>query len=171
MVYTFLRAKGMATGNSLVEEDKIVLAAQVLEKHASKLDLPVDHVVATSLAADVVETCTLPIDEIPDSWMGLDIGTQTVKQYSEHIRDSKMVLWNGPMGVFEMEPFAKGTVRVAEAVASSKATSVVGGGDSVAAVRKAGASDAITHMSTGGGATLAFLAGSRLPGVEVLTDA
>ena len=171
MVYTFLRAKGMATGNSLVEEDKIVLAAQVLEKHASKLDLPVDHVVATSLAADVVETCTLPIDEIPDSWMGLDIGPQTVKQYSEHIRDSKMVLWNGPMGVFEMEPFAKGTVRVAKAVASSKATSVVGGGDSVAAVRKAGASDAITHMSTGGGATLAFLAGSRLPGVEVLTDA
>ena len=170
MAYTFLRAKGIATGTSLVEEDKIGLAGEVLDKHGDKLELPVDHVAAAAFAADA-ETRNLPIDEIPDSWMGLDIGPETVERYVEHIRGSKMVLWNGPMGVFEMEPFAQGTVRVAEALAGSEATSVVGGGDSVAAVRKAGVSDAITHICTGGGASLEFLAGSRLPGVEVLTDA
>ncbi len=170
MAYTFLRAKGLPTGRSLVEEDKIDLATELLAESGGKLILPVDHVVAAEFAIDA-QRQILPIEQIPDGWMGLDVGPDTVSAYAEVIRSSKMVLWNGPMGVFEMEPFAQGTLKLAEVVAASEATSVVGGGDSVAAVHKAGVSDRITHISTGGGASLQFLAGSKLPGVEVLTDA
>jgi phosphoglycerate kinase len=170
MAYTFLRAKGFSTGRSLVEEDKIALAKDLLAEAGDKLVLPVDHVVAAEFDIDA-EREILPIEQIPDGFMGLDIGPDTVTAYADVIRASKMVLWNGPMGVFEMEPFAQATLKLAEVVAASGATSVVGGGDSVAAVHKAGVSDRITHISTGGGASLEFLAGSKLPGVEVLTDA
>jgi phosphoglycerate kinase len=170
MAYTFLRAKGIQTGKSLVEEDKVELAKALLAVAGLKLLLPTDHIVASSFDA-AAETKTLPIDQIPDGWMGLDIGPRTIEAYGKEIRAAKLVLWNGPMGVFEMEPFARGTVQLAKIVADSDATSIVGGGDSVAAVHKAGVSDRITHISTGGGASLEFLAGSKLPGVEVLTDA
>jgi phosphoglycerate kinase len=170
MAYTFLRAKGIDTGKSLVEEDKIALARELLAEAGAKLVLPKDHVVASQFDA-AAETRVLPIDEIPGGFMGLDIGPETVRSYGDYIRGAKMVVWNGPMGVFEMEPFAQGTLQLAEIVASSGATTVVGGGDSVAAVHKAGVADRITHISTGGGASLEFLAGSKLPGVEVLTDA
>jgi len=170
MTYTFLRAKGLPTGKSLVEEDKVDLARELLSEGRAKLALPRDHVVASRFEASA-ETRTLPIGEIPDGWMGLDIGPATVAAYGEDIRKSKLVVWNGPMGVFEMEPFAQGTVKLAEIVASSDATSIVGGGDSVAAIDRAGVADRITHISTGGGASLEFLAGKKLPGVEVLTDA
>ena len=170
MTYTFLRAKGLPTGKSLVEEDKVDLARELLSEGGAKLALPRDHVVASRFDASA-ETRTLPIGEIPDGWMGLDIGPATVAAYGEDIRKSKLVVWNGPMGVFEMEPFAQGTVKLAAIVAGSDATSIVGGGDSVAAIDRAGVADRITHISTGGGAFLEFLAGEKLPGVEVLTDA
>ena len=173
MAYTFLRAKGLPTAKSLVEEDKVELARELLSEGGAKLGLPQDHVVASRFEASA-ETKTLPIGEIPDGWMGLDIGPATVAAYGEDIRKAKLVVWNGPMGVFEMEPFAQGTVKLAEivaALAESGATSIVGGGDSVAAVHRAGVADRITHISTGGGASLEFLAGEKLPGVEVLTDA
>jgi phosphoglycerate kinase len=170
MAYTFLRAKGIDTGKSLVEEDKIALARELLAEAGAKLVLPRDHVVASKFDA-AAETRVLPIDQIPDGFMGLDIGPETVAAFGDYIRGAKMVVWNGPMGVFEMEPFAQGTLQLAEIVASSGATTVVGGGDSVSAVHKAGVSERITHISTGGGASLEFLGGSKLPGVEVLTDA
>ena len=170
MAYTFLRAKGLPTGKSLVEEDKVELARELLSEGGAKLGLPQDHVVASRFEASA-EARTLPIFEIPDGWMGLDIGPATVAAYAEDIQKAKLVVWNGPMGVFEMEPFAQGTMKLAEIVASSNATSIVGGGDSVAAVHRAGIADRITHISTGGGASLEFLAGEKLPGVEVLTDA
>ena len=170
MAYTFLRAQGLPTGRSLVEEDKIELARELLAEGGDKLVLPLDHVVAAEFNVDA-ERRVVPIDQTPDGWMGLDIGPETVSAFADVIRSSKMVLWNGPMGVFEMEPFAQGTLKLAEIVAASDATSVVGGGDSTAAVHKAGVADRITHISTGGGASLEFLAGSKLPGVEVLTDA
>ena len=170
MAYTFLRAQGLPTGRSLVEEDKIELARELLAEGGDKLVLPLDHVVAAEFNVDA-ERRVVPIEQTPDGWMGLDIGPETVSAFADVIRSSKMVLWNGPMGVFEMEPFAQGTLKLAEIVAASDATSVVGGGDSTAAVHKAGVADRITHVSTGGGASLHFLAGSKLPGVEVLTDA
>ena len=170
MAYTFLRAQGLPTGKSLVEENKIELAKSLLEEAGEKLVLPLDHIVASKFDAEA-EHHVMPIGEIPDGWMGLDIGPKTVAAYGDAIRAAKMILWNGPMGVFEMEPFAKGTVALAEVIAASDGTSVVGGGDSVAAVHQAGVADRITHISTGGGASLEFLAGAKLPGVEVLTDA
>jgi phosphoglycerate kinase len=170
MAYTFLRAKGLPTGKSLLEEDKVDLARELLSEGGPKLGLPRDHVVASRFEASA-ETKTLPIGEIPDGWMGLDIGPETVAAYGEDLRRAKLIVWNGPMGVFEMEPFAKGTVALAEVVAKTEAVSIVGGGDSVAAVHRAGIASRITHISTGGGASLEFLAGERLPGVEVLTDA
>jgi len=170
MAYTFLRARGLPTGKSLVEEDKVELAKNLLEEAGEKLVLPLDHIVASKFDAEA-EHRVMPIGEIPDGWMGLDIGPETVAAYGDQIRAAKMILWNGPMGVFEMEPFAKGTVALAEVIAASDGTSVVGGGDSVAAVHQAGVADRITHISTGGGASLEFLAGEKLPGVEVLTDA
>ncbi len=170
MAYTFLRAQGLPTGKSLVEEDKVELAKSLLAEAGEKLVLPLDHIVASNFDPEA-EHRVMPIGEIPDGWMGLDIGPETVAAYGDQIRAAKMILWNGPMGVFEMEPFAKGTVALAEVIAASDGTSVVGGGDSVAAVHQAGVADRITHISTGGGASLEFLAGEKLPGVEVLTDA
>jgi phosphoglycerate kinase len=163
MTYTFLRAKGLATGKSLVEEDKIALARDLLEQAGDKLELPRDHVIADSLdGAFAVKI--VPTGEIDEGWMGLDIGPETISTYARIIRGAKMIVWNGPMGVFEKEPFAQGTLQIAEAVASSGATTLL-------AVHRAGVAERITHISTGGGASLEFLAGIQLPGVEVLTDA
>ncbi len=167
MAYTFLRAQGKPTGKSLVEEDKVDLARELMEKAGDKLMLPVDHVVTTELKegaeAEVVET-------IPDGKMAVDIGPKTVEAYKAVIATAKTIIWNGPMGVFETPPFHKGTVAVAQAVADSGAISVVGGGDSVKAIDVAGVADKITHISTGGGASLEFLSGKELPGVAALTD-
>ena len=170
MAYTFFRAKGFPTGKSLVEEDKVPLAGNLLKKGGSKIALPSDHVVASKFAADA-ETRTVPSNEIPDAWMGLDIGPATRRAYADEIRASKVVVWNGPMGVFEMNPFAEGTRAVARAMAESEAVTIVGGGDSVAAVTQMGLADKIDHVSTGGGASLEFLAGETLPGVACLEDA
>ncbi|MBI4465487.1 MAG: phosphoglycerate kinase [Acidobacteria bacterium] len=174
MAYTFMRAQGHSVGRSLVEADKTDLARQVLaeaEQHHYRFQLPVDHVVAekpdAAAATRVVDGTTTPIP--PDS-MGLDIGPKTVELYASEIARAKTVVWNGPMGVFEVEPFAKGTVAIAQAVSSIKGTSIVGGGDSIAALARAGVEEKITHICTGGGASLEFLAGKKLPGVEVLTD-
>ena len=167
MAYTFLRAMGQPTGKSLVEEDKIDLAKQLLADHSAKLLLPVDHVVAAELkegaANEVVTT-------IPEGQMGLDIGPKSVAAFSAVIGAAKTIIWNGPMGVFEKPPFDVGTVAVAKAVANSGATSVVGGGDSEKAVKAAGVAAKISHISTGGGASLEFLSGLELPGVVALTD-
>ena len=141
-----------------------------MRQAGDKLELPRDHVVAESFAA-VASVRTVPSGEIPDGWMGLDIGPETVRDYERILGDARMIVWNGPMGVFEKKPFANGTLKIAHAVASSEATSLVGGGDSILAVHRAGVADQITHISTGGGASLDFLAGEKLPGVEVLTDA
>jgi 3-phosphoglycerate kinase len=169
MAYTFFRAKGFATGKSLVEEDKVGLARSLLEKAAGKLILPQDHVVAAAFSADA-ERRTLPADQVPEGWMGLDVGPITALAFANEIRKARLVLWNGPMGVFEMEPFAQGTLSVARAMADTTGTSIVGGGDSVAAVTQMGVADKIDHVSTGGGASLEFLAGDPLPGVTCLAD-
>ncbi len=172
MAYTFFKAQGKNIGKSLLEEDKLDLARAVVEKAKSrgvKLLLPVDHVVAPKLEAGV-ETKILSVDEIPDGWMGLDIGPKTIQQFEAEIAKAKTIIWNGPVGVFEIDAFAKGTMAIARAVASAKAFSLIGGGDSISAVKKAGVSDKIGHISTGGGASLEFLAGQKLPGVEILTE-
>jgi phosphoglycerate kinase len=170
MAYTFLKAQGLSVGRSLVENDKIDLAKGLLKQAGDKLELPRDHVIAQSVDG-AASTKTVPTGEIPDDWMALDIGPKTVAAYAKKIGEARMIVWNGPMGVFEKEPFAQGTMKIAEVVASSRATSIVGGGDSILAVHRAGVADRITHISTGGGASLEFLAGVKLPGVEVLTDA
>jgi phosphoglycerate kinase len=165
MAYTFLRARGEGTGKSLVEEDKIDLARELMAEAGSKLMLPLDHVVAADLKAGVA---TQVVDKVPDGMMGLDIGPKTIAAYEQVIAGAKTVIWNGPMGVFETPPFDKGTVALAKAVAASGAISVVGGGDSEKAIKSAGVSDKISHISTGGGASLEFLAGIELPGVAAL---
>ncbi|RPJ53482.1 MAG: phosphoglycerate kinase [Acidobacteria bacterium] len=172
MAYTFFKAQGKNIGKSLLEEDKLDVAKAVLEKAKSrgvKLLLPVDHVVAPKLEAGV-ETKVLSVDEIPDGWMGLDIGPKTVEQFEAEIAKAKTIIWNGPVGVFEIDAFAKGTMAIAQAVAGARAFSLIGGGDSISAVKKAGVTDKIGHISTGGGASLEFLAGEKLPGVEILTE-
>ncbi|ABB15471.1 phosphoglycerate kinase [Carboxydothermus hydrogenoformans] len=172
MANTFLKAMGYETGKSLVEEDKVNLAGELMNKAKEvgvKLLLPSDVVVAPRIEAGVPSKI-VAVDSIPAEEMALDIGEKTAKHFREEILKAKTVVWNGPMGVFEVEPFDRGTVAVAEAVAESGALSVVGGGDSVAAVEKAGVADKITHISTGGGASLEFLEGKKLPGVEVLND-
>jgi phosphoglycerate kinase len=169
MAYTFFRAKGFATGKSLVEEDKVALAAELLKKGGSKIVLPTDHVVASRFAADA-ESKTLPAQEVPEGWMGLDIGPDTRRAYADRVAGGKVIVWNGPMGVFEIDKFAAGTNAVAKAVASVKGTTIIGGGDSIAAIKKAGLADRITHISTGGGASLEFLGGRTLPGVAALSD-
>jgi len=166
MAYTFLRARGETTGKSLVEEDKIELAKELLSASGDKLMLPVDHVVASELKAGAENEV---VDRVPDGKMGLDIGPKTIEAYSKVISSAKTIIWNGPMGVFEMPPFDKGTVALAKAVAASGAVSVVGGGDSEKAVKSAGVADKISHISTGGGASLEFLGGVELPGVAALT--
>lgn len=167
MAYTFIRAKGQATGKSLVEEDKLDLARQLMSEAGDKLMLPCDHVVAAELKEgaenEVVRT-------IPDKKMALDIGPDTIREYKQVISTAKTIIWNGPMGVFEKPPFDKGTVALAKAVAESGATSVVGGGDSEKAIKSAGIADKISHISTGGGASLEFLSGIELPGVAALTE-
>ncbi|HEY2383868.1 MAG TPA: phosphoglycerate kinase [Terriglobia bacterium] len=171
MAYTFLRAKGIQTGKSLVESDKIELAKELMTKAAQRnvsLQLPVDHVVAPAL--DSSEAKTVPVEQTPADQMGLDIGPETVRLYSGIIRAAKTIVWNGPMGVFENPKFAQGTFAIARAVAEANAFSIVGGGDSAAAVAQSGMESKITHISTGGGASLEFLSGQKLPGVEVLTD-
>ncbi len=165
MAYTFLRARGEGTGKSLVEEDKIDLARELMAEAGDKLMLPVDHVVAAELKAGVESKV---VDKVPDGLMGLDIGPKTIAAYEQVISGAKTVIWNGPMGVFETPPFDKGTVALAKAVAGSGAVSVVGGGDSEKAIKSAGVSDKISHISTGGGASLEFLAGIELPGVAAL---
>ena len=167
MAYTFMRAKGEETGKSLVEPDKIDLAKDLTANAGEKLMLPVDHAISPEFkgGGEPVYNATIPADQ-----MGLDIGPETVETYRSIIAAAKTVIWNGPMGVFEQPPFDRGTVELARAVAESGATSVVGGGDSEKAIKSAGLSDRISHISTGGGASLEFLAGIELPGVAALTD-
>lgn len=169
---TFIKAKGYGVGSSLLEEDKVELAKGLLEKAAAKgvrFLIPQDVVVADRFAADAAVQ-TVPIEQIPDNWMVLDIGPETVKTYREVIAPSQLVVWNGPMGVFEMPPFAHGTIGVAQAMAEVKGTTIIGGGDSVSAIEKAGLSSQVTHISTGGGASLEFMEGKMLPGVAALAD-
>jgi len=182
MAYTFLQAEGIPVGSSRVEKeaegpggetiDLAALVGSILERAARRVVeviLPVDHVAADRFAADA-ERKIVPRDGIEEGWMGMDIGPETARLYREKILGAGTVFWNGPMGVFEMEPFAAGTLAVARALADSGAVSIVGGGDSVAAVNRSGLADKITHVSTGGGASLEFLEGKTLPGIAALTD-
>jgi phosphoglycerate kinase len=165
MAYTFLKAQGLPTGKSLVEDDKVDLAKKLLHDLGAKLMLPADHVVVSEIAPGAPNEA---VETIPADKIGVDIGPKTIEQYSAVIRGAKTVIWNGPMGIFEKPPFDKGTVALAKAVADSGATSVVGGGDSEKAIKAAGVTSKITHVSTGGGASLEFLAGLQLPGVVAL---
>jgi phosphoglycerate kinase len=167
MAYTFLKSEGDPVGKSLVENDKLDLAKRLLHDHKDKILLPLDHVVAAELKEGVENEV---VETIPDGKMGLDIGPRTVELFSKRIESANTIIWNGPMGVFEKPPFDKGTVALAKAVAASHAISVVGGGDSEKAIKSAGVSDKISHISTGGGASLEFLSGVKLPGVEALTN-
>lgn len=172
MSYTFLRAKGLSVGASLYEEDKLNLARSLVEdagKRRVTLRLPEDVVVADRFAEDATHRA-VPAEAIPDGWMGLDIGPRTASAYAGVISSAGTVMWNGPMGVFEFPPFAAGTRAVAEAMAQSKAVTIVGGGDSAAAVQQMGLAERMTHISTGGGASLEFLEGKELPGVAALLD-
>ena len=173
MAYTFFKALGLPTGTSLVEDDKLDSAREIIA-HAKardvELNLPVDHVVAAKMEAGA-ETAVLKVNDpaIGDR-MGLDIGPDTTALYANRLRDAKTVVWNGPMGVFEIDAFAAGTLGVAQAVARVQGTTIIGGGDSVAAINKAGLADKVTHISTGGGASLEFLGGQELPGVAALPE-
>lgn len=176
MAYTFFRAKKFTTGKSLVEQDKVDLALTLLgeaRERKFRIILPVDHVLARS-PEDSAETQASGIEATPADWMGLDIGPRTIELFSKEIAAAKTIVWNGPLGMFEKPAFANGTLAIARAIADATkrgATSVIGGGDSVAAVEKAGVASKISHISTGGGASLEFLAGEKLPGVEALTPA
>jgi phosphoglycerate kinase len=172
MSYTFLKAKGFEVGKSLCEDDKLDLARSLMTdagKRRLAFHLPEDVVVADRFAEDAAHK-TVPAEAIPKDWMGMDIGSHTAATYAKVIRDAMTVMWNGPMGVFEMPPFARGTRAVAEAMAQSKGVTIVGGGDSAAAVEQEGLADKMAHVSTGGGASLEFLEGKELPGVAVLAD-
>ena len=174
MAYTFLKAQGEQVGKSLVENDKIELAKQLLQEAKTrklKFLLPVDHVVAEKIDVNSLTHIVDSGHPIPPNMMALDIGPKTIEAFTEEISRARTIVWNGPMGVFEVSPFSKGTFKVARAIADNPgATSIVGGGDSVSAVRAAGVADQITHISTGGGASLEFLEGKKLPGVDALTD-
>ena len=172
MANTFNAAKGYGVGKSLCETDKFELALSLLKKAEAKgvkVVLPVDVVIADKFAADA-NTKIVPVDQIDPEWMSLDSGPKTTELYQAALKDAKTVVWNGPMGVFEFDAFAKGTEAVAKAVADSAAISIVGGGDSISALKKTGLSDKITHISTGGGATLEFLEGKVLPGIAAIAD-
>ncbi len=175
MTYTFLKSQGLPIGNSLVELDKLDLARNLIadaKQRNFRLLLPVDHVLGAEFKADT-KTQITSVSDTPDGWMGLDIGPETIAKFSAELAGAKTIVWNGPMGVFEMPAFAKGTLEIARAVAAATAkgaTSIVGGGDSVAAIHAAGLADKVSHISTGGGASLEFLGGRKLPGVEALTD-
>ncbi len=174
MAYTFAKAQGGQIGNSLVEEDKLDLALELLKKAKAKnvnLLLPVDSIIADAFAADA-KTAIAQNDAIPAGWMGLDIGPESVKSFSSVVNNSKTILWNGPMGVFEMEKFELGTKSVAEAVVEATkngAFSLIGGGDSAAAVAKFGFEDKVSYVSTGGGALLEYMEGKELPGVKAIS--
>lgn len=174
MAYTFLNAMGQTTGKSLVEGDKLDVATAALNKAKTKkvkLLLPVDHVLADKFAAEAKRQTFSGNGSFPAEQMALDIGPETIDLFAKEIADARTILWNGPMGVFELAPFAEGTNAIAELVAANdEATSIIGGGDSVAAVQQAGVAERITHISTGGGASLEFLEGKTLPGVAALTD-
>ncbi|MGO1468885.1 MAG: phosphoglycerate kinase [Tissierella sp.] len=172
MAYTFLKAMGLEVGTSLLEEEKVALAKSLLEKAKEKgvdLLLPTDIVVAKEFKNDT-EFKTVNIENIPSDMMGLDIGEKTIEKFRETIAKSKTIIWNGPVGVFEMENFSKGTYAVAEALADSHASTIIGGGDSASAVEKAGYSEQMTHVSTGGGASLELLEGKKLPGIEAISN-
>ncbi len=169
MAYTFLKAQGFQVGKSLVEEDQTGLSLSLLERARGKVTvlLPSDHVAAERMDVQARRE-VVKNDKIPSGWVCLDIGPETIKTFSKEIKSAKTIVWNGPMGVFELEPFRQGTFAIAEAIADSSAFSVVGGGDSAAAVNQAGVADKISHISTGGGASLEFLEGKKLPGIEAL---
>ena len=172
MAYTFLKAKELSVGDSLVELDKIDLASALLQKASDRhltIHLPYDHVIGREFAPNT-EFQVLSSESIPDGWSGFDIGIETTAKFGELVDTAKTIFWNGPLGVYEFERFAKGTLKIAQRVADSAAVSIVGGGDCVAAVHQAGVADRITHISTGGGASLEFLEGKQLPGIEALTD-
>jgi phosphoglycerate kinase len=169
MANTFFVAQGHEVGKSLLEEDKVDLAKGLLARAGDKLSLPVDVVVADEFAADAWHK-TVPVDEVPADWRILDIGPESVEQFAKILKGAKTVVWNGPMGVFEFPAFATGTVAIAKALAGTAATTIIGGGDSAAAVEQAGLADQMTHISTGGGASLEFLEGKVLPGVAALQD-
>ena len=166
MAYTFMKALGHSIGNSLLEEDKIELAKEMMDKAKAKgvkFLIPVDNKVGK-------EYKVVNSDEIPDGWMGLDIGPETQKIFADAVKDAGTVIWNGPMGVSEWEQFASGTVAVATAIAESGAISIIGGGDSAAAIQKLGFADKMSHISTGGGASLEYLEGKELPGIAALNE-
>ncbi|MFV8225337.1 phosphoglycerate kinase [Christiangramia aquimixticola] len=175
MTYTFIKAQGGNIGNSLVEDDKQELALDILKKAKEKgveVHLPVDSIIADSFS-EQASTQTESVDNIPDGWMGLDVGPQTIKNFANVIKDSRIILWNGPLGVFEMDTFATGTIKLGEAIAEATkngAFSLVGGGDSVAAVKKFGFEDKVSYVSTGGGAMLEMLEGKSLPGIEAIKN-
>ena len=169
MAYTFYAAKGIKVGNSLVEKDKIDVAKQILDKAGDKLVLPIDNVVADKFNNDA-DTKVVEGD-IDDGWMALDIGPKSVEEFKNVLKDAKTVVWNGPMGVFEMPNFAKGTLEIGEFLGTlTDATTIVGGGDSTAAVKELGVADKLTHISTGGGASLTYLEGNELPGFAAISD-
>ena len=172
LAYTFIKSQGYEIGKSLLEEDKIELAQSFIEKAKQKgvnFLMPIDVVVADDFSENA-NTKIVNIDEIPADWEALDIGPKTIEKYSQVIKDSKLVIWNGPMGVFELKAFANGTNSIAQAMAESSATTIIGGGDSAAAIEKAGLADQMTHISTGGGASLEFMEGKALPGVVALNE-
>lgn len=169
MANTFFKAQGLEVGESLLEEDKVALARDLLARAGATLLLPSDVVVADEFAPDARHK-TVSVDKVPDGWRILDIGPKSVEQFRTVVRAAKTVVWNGPMGVFEFPAFAAGTFALAKALAGIEATTIIGGGDSAAAVEQAGVADQMTHISTGGGASLEFLEGKTLPGVAALDD-
>ncbi|MBL1226359.1 phosphoglycerate kinase [Enterococcus sp. BWR-S5] len=170
MTYTFYKAKGIEIGNSLVEEDKVALAKELIEKAGDKLVLPIDSVCANEFSNDV-ETVVTDGEAVPEGYMGLDIGPKSIELFTKELAGAKTVVWNGPMGVFEMSNFAKGTIGVCEAIANLEgATTIIGGGDSAAAAIQLGFADKFTHISTGGGASLELLEGKTLPGLAAIND-
>ena len=172
MAYTFLKARGLSVGDSIVELDKIDLASALLQKASDRhltIHLPYDHVIGREFDPDT-ESQAIAGQSIPDGWSGFDIGIETTAKFGELVDTAKTIFWNGPLGVYEFERSAQGTLEIAKRVADSAAVSIVGGGDCVAAVHQAGVADRITHISTGGGASLEFLEGKQLPGIEALTD-
>ncbi len=172
MAYTFFKAQGYSVGDSLCEEDKCDLALEIMEKAKEKkvkFLLPIDNKIGKEFKPDT-ESKTVKSTEIPDGWEGLDIGEETIKLYKEELQNAKTIVWNGPLGVFEFDQFAVGTNEIAKALGDIDAIKIIGGGDSAAAVEKAGLADKMTHISTGGGASLEFLEGKKLPGIEALMD-
>jgi phosphoglycerate kinase len=169
MANTFLAAQGLNMQDSLVEDSSLETASFILAKSSDKLILPVDAVIADQFDADA-NTQVVDVDAIPTGWRMLDVGPKTIGLYKEALSDAKLVVWNGPVGVFEMPKFAEGTFAIAKLLADSSATTIIGGGDSANAVKKAGVAKQMSHVSTGGGASLEFLEGKELPGVAALMD-